>query len=476
MAATLWIDVEDLFEYAAENTRPSGIQRLAYEIYRELHMARDAACTIRFVRHATSGAGFCDVAWPSIEALFADLTDRKLAPTALHGKRLAPITGQGRLQKLLRPLPPRLRPAMGEVAGAAVALARALRHLLSAAVTGRAKSGVAMPQAAAEQVQTMQPGDVIMVLGSPWSFRDYDQLIRRHRDEFGTRFALLVYDLIPIRRPEFCDVYLVQRFTEWLLPMLPLCDQVFAISQSSAADFEAFAADRGIDLQDQVRTIPIGTTVMAPASIAAVGAVGSGRVLPRPGSYALIVSTIEARKNHLLLFRVWRRLLEDLPADQVPVLVFAGRIGWLVDDLMRQISNTGNLGGKLIVWESPTDAELSALYSGCLFTLFPSLYEGWGLPVTESLAAGKPCLTSNTTSMPEAGAGLTRMFDPDNLHDAYRTIRAMIEDRAGLAAWEAQIKRDFRPVPWSASARALLDGLFPPEVKTGAEMAGLCEG
>jgi glycosyltransferase involved in cell wall biosynthesis len=181
--------------------------------------------------------------------------------------------------------------------------------------------------------------------------------------------------------------------------------------------------------------------------------------MPPAGSYALFVSTIEARKNHALLFRVWRRLLEEMPADRVPTLVFAGRVGWLIGDLMQQIANTDHLDGKLIIIEDPTDAELTALYRGCLFTLFPSFFEGWGLPVTESLAFGKPCIISNRTSLPEAGGKLARIFDPDNLHDAYHIIRQTIEDRPGLARWEAEVQREFQPVPWSATVEAILSGL-----------------
>jgi hypothetical protein len=81
------------------------------------------------------------------------------------------------------------------------------------------------------------------------------------------------------------------------------------------------------------------------------------------------------------------------------------------------------------------------------------------LPVTESLALGKPCLISNRTSLPEAGAGLARSFDPDDLNEAYTAIRAVIEDRGELAAWEAEVKRAFKPVPWSATVDALLAGL-----------------
>jgi glycosyltransferase involved in cell wall biosynthesis len=185
--------------------------------------------------------------------------------------------------------------------------------------------------------------------------------------------------------------------------------------------------------------------------------------LPPPNSYALIVSTIEARKNHALLFAVWRRLLEDMPAATVPTLVFAGRTGWLVSDLMQQLRNSNFLDGKIVHIESPTDQELEALYDGCLFTVFPSFYEGWGLPVTESHAFGRPCIASKTTSLPEAGGSLARYIDPDNTTDAYRVIRGTIEDRASLREWRNRVQREFRPVEWSQSAWAVLRVLDTPD-------------
>jgi glycosyltransferase involved in cell wall biosynthesis len=125
-----------------------------------------------------------------------------------------------------------------------------------------------------------------------------------------------------------------------------------------------------------------------------------------------------------------------MPAATVPTLVFAGRVGWLVSDFMQQLRNSNFLDGKIVHIESPTDQELEALYDGCLFTVFPSLYEGWGLPVTESHAFGRPCIASKTTSLPEAGGSLARYIDPDNTADAYRVIRETIEDQDGLRECE----------------------------------------
>ena len=301
-----------------------------------------------------------------------------------------------------------------------------------------------------------QAGDVLLALGSPWSHPDYAALVAAQRAR-GLQFALLVYDVIPLRRPEWFDRGLVRIFRAWFDAVVPLCDHIFAISAFTAAEVEFHMRKRGIPLPGPVTAIPIGTGFGVAAEIGLP--TERSQRLPPPDSYALIVSTIEARKNHVLLFRVWRRMLEELPPEQIPTLVFAGRIGWLVDDLMQQIANTDSLDGKLVVIESPTDCELRALYEGCRFTLFPSFFEGWGLPVTESLALGKPCLTSNKTSLPEAGGTLTRMFDPDNLNDAYRAIVEVVGDPDGLAEWTNQVRREFRPVPWSATADAMLCAL-----------------
>jgi glycosyltransferase involved in cell wall biosynthesis len=497
----LWIDVEDLFEYARGNPRPSGIQRLAFEIYRALHERPDAAEVVRFVRHQPVRNTFRLVPWQQIEDLFAGLVmseaEPSLSPVLQKNGRYEEPRDKGPIRpdpatrqfarKVVHRLPPVLRSHVIHAIITQAAALRALAGLIgfmahgtwksvaralgSARTPARPPSGAGLPDADMTQgsyseetddtfTRLSAPGDILLVLGSPWSHPDYASLIAAQRKR-GLKFALLIYDLIPLRRPEWCDRNLVRLFRSWFDSVFPLCDYAFAISRATAADVESYARSRGIRLSGPITPVPIGTAFSNPG-----GSVKASRCrpLPQPGTYALIVSTIEARKNHLLLFRIWRKLLEDLPLERVPTLVFAGRIGWLVDDLMRQIANTDNLCGKLVIIENPTDTELTQLYKGCRFTLFPSFFEGWGLPVTESLAFGKPCLTSNSTSLPEAGGNLTRRFDPDSLAEAYAAVRAVIDDPDGLARWEAQVRREFEPVLWSTTADAILTGLGYPAV------------
>ncbi len=299
------------------------------------------------------------------------------------------------------------------------------------------------------------PGDCLAVFGSPWFHDDYVKTVRWVRDELRMRFALLIHDLIPVRRPEWCDRSVITTFAAWHQSVLPLVDQIFANSRYTAADITSWMQTSGLELPNAVRPVPIGTGL--PPQSGHSAAVASQ--LPAPGSYVLFVSTLEARKNHMLLFRVWRRLLADLPPDRVPTLVFAGNVGWLVSDLMQQLENADWLGGAIQLISQASDEELRALYRGCRFTLFPSFHEGWGLPVSESLALGQPCLASNSTSLPESGGDFARYFDPENFEDAYRAVRAVLDDPAGLEEWRLRVQRDFRPVQWSDSAAAIWEAI-----------------
>jgi glycosyltransferase involved in cell wall biosynthesis len=437
---------------------------------------------VRFVRHRSSRDPLEVVSWQSIVALFDRLAAGEEPWPALpvQGAEAAthdPLGGPWRraFRWLTSRFPHEVRDALYRFVRIEVEAIRAFGDVLAILWTsfaarvphgeqGGGKGPAAQPVeaplgAASEKLGAVAaPGDVLLALGSPWSRPDYENMLKDLCERHRLRFALLLYDIIPLRHPEWCDHALVLAFRSWLVGMLPLAETVFAISRATAADVEAFASERGIRLAGRVQPIPLGTGFGAsppvPREHRAAG-------LPPAGAYALVVSTIEARKNHVLLFRVWCRLVEDLPRDHVPTLVFAGRVGWMVGDLMQQLVNADWLDGKIRLIESPTDAEVEALYRGCLFTLFPSFAEGWGLPVTESLSFGKPCLVADRPVLREAGGTLARYFDPDNLHDAYRVIRATIEDADRLRAWEARIRREFRPRSWQESAASILAALEP---------------
>jgi len=506
MPNSIWVDVEDLFQYAAFNPRPSGIQRIEYELCRALVSLPETRQRVRFVRHANASNSFYAVSYHQIETLYDGLVraqpqaaPRPAGPPPVPEPLPEGAFERSRLRRIAYRIPPGLRTPMVSFYKAEREAGTALRQIgrelawgLAARLQAQRRpatrpdaGGVpAEPPAGAEPGgrdtaalipagrdtldhdnfdRDCRPGDLLLVLGSPWFHPFYADMIAKAQRQRGVRFALLVYDLIPLRRPEWCDHNLALRFREWTGKVFPLVDNFLTISRASAQDITHLARKGGYTLRAEPQPIPIGTGFSALGGEADETATLRPERLPEPGSYVLIVSTIEARKNHILLFRIWRRLLEEMPPGQVPTLVFAGRVGWLVSDLMQQLRNADFLDGKIQLIKDPTDLDLRHLYSGCRFTLFPSLYEGWGLPVTESLSFGKPCVISRSTSLPEAGGTLARYFDPEDGNEAYAVIRDLIEHPEQVAAWTERVRREFRPVSWEESARGMLDvlGIHP---------------
>lgn len=490
--AKLWIDVEDLFEYRRHNPRPSGIQRVEYELCRSLNSLADFPDRVRFLRHDTIRESFYAIPYRAIEDLYSGMT-------TADGENLGASAGGGSdpsreekatwrysarmfMRRSVHRLPVGLRAplirflfyqwvsfvAFSELlrAGFAGAFRRLTaggrRAGFGGATQNKPNESLAVQGAGIGRFEReAAPGDLLVTLGSPWFHPSFAAVVKAAQQKYGLRYVLLVYDIIPLRRPEWCDKKLTASFGAFIRSVLPLADTLLTISRASASDLVRYASEATIALRTPPVAIPMGTGFTNPPSEPArlARSAKGGRTLPAPGSYALIVSTIEARKNHTLLFQVWRRLLDDLPAAEVPTLVFAGRIGWLVTDLMQQLKNANYLNGKIVLIHNPSDIELLRLYNGCLFTLFPSFYEGWGLPVTESLGFGRPCIVSNATSLPEAGGALARYFDPTNGPEAYSVIRDTIGDLDGLRLWQEAVARDFVPITWDQSARAIYDVL-----------------
>ena len=111
--------------------------------------------------------------------------------------------------------------------------------------------------------------------------------------------------------------------------------------------------------------------------------------------------------------------------------------------------------------EEPTDRELEFLYRNCRFTIMASLYEGWGLPVGESLSYGKTAVISNTTSLPEVGGDLVEYCDPASVDSIVEACLRLIADPAHRAALEARIAAT-RLRSWDDVAENLLAVITGP--------------
>lgn len=159
---------------------------------------------------------------------------------------------------------------------------------------------------------------------------------------------------------------------------------------------------------EKVRAVPL-------AAAADFAPLPETRLLPhlqrwdlQSGKYVLSVGAIEPRKNHLTLVRAFARLRQDASFADYR-LVLAGPKGWLYDEVFEAIRQLG-LDGH-VVWLGHVD-QLAALYCGAAVMVYPSFYEGFGLPPLEAMACGTPVISSNTSSLPEVVGDAGIMIDP----------------------------------------------------------------
>lgn len=451
----IWIDMEDLFAFAQVGARLTGIQRVVLEICAAFMTAPQMSAQVGFLRHNMQGTGFVVVSWAQVQAVWQALAGQSTGDgesLPIRSSSSAAFPHYGLLQKCARRVPSSLRVPAGNLirnTRSAVQAGDALAH----AIWDMAAHCVSKKSDFAAQVQEFAPeqGDILLSLGASWSHALYQNLLRQSRQRYGMYIGVLVHDLVPLLWPEWCQPGLPAVFRRWYEQIVPECDVIFANSESTRQDVLSYAQRSGNPLSIPVVTLAMGCGFSGVSSAAS----SIPTQIEKLGPYVLCAGTLEVRKNHALLLRVWRRLLLERPAYTVPKLVLAGGQGWLVNDLLQQLENSAWLNGHIVWMDRPSDCLMAQLYQQAQFTIFPSFYEGWGLPVTESLYWGKPCLSSSTSSLPEAGMGLTEMFDPDNASQALELVRNVLDQPQRLAAMEQQIKARFQPTSWSCAAETL---------------------
>lgn len=297
-------------------------------------------------------------------------------------------------------------------------------------------------------------GQVLMILGAFWGNPNILANATRMKSE-GLCVGVYIYDLIPITHPEFCDHQLAIHFAMAFATGLLSFDFVLTISEHVAREVRAMMAHHG-HAPVPVFAVPLAhvlktqNTRLAPSVSRWTSAISR----LRGRSYVLFVSTIEARKNHNYLFRIWREMISA--GYDMPDLAFVGRPGWRVDDLVSQFRDTNYLDGCLHILHDLSDDELATLYRNCLFTVFPSFVEGWGLPVGESLSYGAPCIASSSSSIPEVGRDLVEYIDPLNLRDGIPVFERMIFDNSYREACREKIQKNFKARDWANVAEDFL--------------------
>jgi alpha-1,2-rhamnosyltransferase len=267
-----------------------------------------------------------------------------------------------------------------------------------------------------------RPCDWLVLGDESWNYPAWRAAARAR--ELGAKTILLLYDLIPLRHPEFCAALFARVFPQWLLRMISNCDAVMCISRATEKELQAFCAERGISCPPTAH-FRLGSDVL-PEGGGTARAVLREFVLSSSPCFAAI-GTIEPRKNHELLLAVFDRLwASGLDAR----LLVAGRSHPDSQGLVERMQQHPQQGRRLLTLLDASDAEIDMAYSSCRALLFPSLAEGFGLPLVEARARGCSVIASDLPALMELGDEGVHFFragDPDGLEALVRRFAAAPE-------------------------------------------------
>ncbi|NNJ11389.1 glycosyltransferase family 4 protein [Chloroflexales bacterium ZM16-3] len=261
------------------------------------------------------------------------------------------------------------------------------------------------------------------------------------------RALLTVHDLTFMARPETADAGLRRYLMAAVPRSLRRADMVLADSQATRADLGRLL---GVDV-GRVRVLYPGVSPrFRPLPAAACEPLRAQLGLPE--SFLLFVGTLEPRKNLVRLIEAFGRL-SDMGAHPGLSLVIAGRRGWLYEEIFAAVDRLG-LAERVYFLDFIDDSHLPGVYNLARAFVYPSLYEGFGLPALEAMACGTPVVTANLSSLPEVVGDAAVLVDPLNPDVIADGILRALDDAGRLrAAGPIQARR----FSWETAADGLID-------------------
>lgn len=257
-----------------------------------------------------------------------------------------------------------------------------------------------------------------------------------------------LHDAIPIKYPQWTRPRL-RRLKNWVqIQAAGKADQVIALSHHAVRELtECFGVP-----EHRITVVPCGVShewSIAPDPADVERTLGEHQL--RPG-YFLFVGTLQPRKNVERIIDSYLSL--PAPVRAARQLVIVGRAGWRCEEVLDRIK-AAQSAGEAVVWLNNVvgHARLRQIYAGAGVFVFPSLYEGFGIPVTEAFACGIPVVTANTTSLPEVSQGAAIEIDPESVPAIADAMRQLASDETLRSHCIAAGFERVKEFTWERTAR-----------------------
>jgi glycosyltransferase involved in cell wall biosynthesis len=294
---------------------------------------------------------------------------------------------------------------------------------------------------------TLGTDDMLFLADATWE-TDFESILTMVKEK-GTPIVFFVHDIIPLTHPEIFHSAHLKRFHQWFLCVIRFGDFLVFNSHFTQQTFvDYFARQHGSKLPTSA-VVHLGYDLVTVPD----GGIRHSKLrhaLTRLPSTCLCVGTLEPRKNLNVLIDAFELLWSEGEAVK---LILIGRAGWLCEELLLRIRRHPERGNRLFWFDDVGDTDLALAYRQASTLIFPSIVEGFGLPLVEALSQGLPVIASDIPVFREIAGDHARFFPP---HDAVALASTV---RKQLAAPSTDSPPSFRWLTWEESARQLLSTL-----------------
>lgn len=282
--------------------------------------------------------------------------------------------------------------------------------------------------------------------GEWWDGNFIDKLEEWHKQN-GVRLVQIVHDMGPAIMPHLSNSgNATQTFPVYCRRILPICDLVLTVSENSKREAVAWLKERKLRVPP-IHFFRLGDDIHIAKPMPSEDPAYKKAGL-KGNDFILMVGTIELKKNHMLLFYVYHLALER--GIDLPKMVIVGRRGWMTEVTFELMTKDPLVKDKFVFLLDTSDEELSWIYDRALFSVLPSMYEGWGIPIAESIARGVPCLAGTTSSMPEVAPGFVKHFSSYSTDELLGAMNHWLTQPKELEKARKHTK-DYKQFTWDES-------------------------
>ncbi len=420
----VYVDVTQLVHWQGHLT---GIPRVMYEL--SIRFKPRGAQEVVYVSWVKEVAAFCEIDFSA--------TVKKLGKGIVYIKDGSTENGNKKktvqLNEVYKPLKHFVKRVITNVG------------LDDLAIVKRTQNNLALVEAQSYKKVLFQKGDAIFISWGEWWDENFLQTLEDGVQDSELKIIPIIHDVLPFTlTPQFSG-HSSESLMNYCRRIVPISALVLSVSRATQEDLHKWLVKNSIK-PPKMEVFRLGEDFEFAKSEMPIDKTFVEAGLEKK-DYLLTVGTIEARKNHTLLYYVYK--LARSRGIDLPVSVIVGRRGWKTEQIYDFMTQDPEVKDKFVFLHDASDENLSWLYRHAKLSVLPSFAEGWGIPIAESVAQGTPCICSDKTSMIEVAEGYVRHFDPASTDECLALIQEMLTPE-NQKKWRAKCA-EYKQTTWDES-------------------------